>query len=58
MNKPDCFGKYKATFASNGRGCRACFFAQECKVIEPKRGRPSKKDAEAEIDLSKDESED
>jgi lipoate synthase len=43
MDKPDCFGKYKATFPTQGKTCRACSFAQECKVIEPKKGRPSKK---------------
>lgn len=42
MDKPKCFGTYKSTFAKQGRVCRSCFAAQDCKVTEPKRGRPAK----------------
>lgn len=50
MDKPKCFGKYEATFPGNGKVCRACPFAQECKITEPKRGRPSKtKESQPEL---------
>jgi len=31
MDKPNCYGKYSETFPKQGRACRACFCAVDCK---------------------------
>lgn len=58
LEQPSCFGNWVKSAK-----CGMCWFWPVCKESKQdtkpaKRGRPSKKDAEAEIDLSKDESED
>ena len=29
--KPDCFGKYEVSFKENGKKCRMCPWAKDCK---------------------------
>lgn len=51
MDRPDCYGKYPKGRANVGVKCITCPSAQDCKKIEPKRGRPAKAKAEPALDL-------
>jgi len=39
MNKPSCYGKYSETFPKQGRACRACSLAIECKELKPVKNK-------------------